>query len=221
MSKLPLWAKAGALTLFSYGVWKALSFLLAILNPRRIRCWFSDGQARDQVISKSAALQEGWRELEALGFRLLGVKHEKLPLGGRHAWELSTVSPIAEAFASIVLKGNGEPFIIYFYTPLLEGGLVYTRQRSTFLGELESRNTSIKNIDSTNLGDLLASHRERLAAFKQKGFHPLLVDSQGGRIEATYAFYTSGYAKKIMASSALFNLLFYLMLALFLLFGRW
>ncbi len=95
---------------------------------------------------------------------------------------------------------------------MTDPGFVYTRQQST-LPQRESSNFSVKNIPSNNLNDLFHSHLERVKDFQQKGLFPAAVGGTESRLEATYRFYASLYAKKILGFSILFALIPYLLIA--------
>ncbi len=185
-----------------FGLVKSLPRLLAVINPRRIRCWFADVLDRDETISRSQALKARLQELEALGFSLLGIKNEKFPLWGQAVREVATVSTAAEIFGCLVITERGEPFTVYFYTPIREDGFVYTRQQAT-LPEMEGPNISVKNFSSPSLKDMFQAHRDRVETFKQKGLLPAMVSSPEARIEATYRFYASNYARKILGFSVM------------------
>jgi hypothetical protein len=138
--------------------------------------------------------------LQELGFSLLGVKLEKLPLWGGTYREVALASEEAEAYASIGLRKDGRPRGLYFYTPLRDAGMVFTRNRALG-GEAESERLSVKNVPTQNFKEILDSHQQRLRVLKERGLVPSVGLSQQARIEATRAFYASGYARRRLARS--------------------
>ncbi len=88
---------------------------------------------------------------------------------------------------------------IYFFTPLSGGGMVFTRGYGS-QGEVEDGRTSVRNVVSSKLEDLWASHSQRVEQFRQKGFTPLVNNSRESRLEATRLFYRSDYARRMARS---------------------
>ena len=62
--------------------------------------------------------------------------------------------------------------------------------------EIELPDASIKNNQTGDLKAMLASHSQRIRAFKQRGITVIPVSDQASRIEATYKFYESTYMKQ-------------------------
>lgn len=84
---------------------------------------------------------------------------------------------------------------VYFYTALSGGGIIFTRGHSR-MPEIELPDASIKNNLTGDLKAMLASHSQRIRAFKQRGITVIPVSDQASRIEATYKFYESTYMKQ-------------------------
>ncbi len=177
---------------------RALPLLLFSLDPRLLRVWFDDAGATASLISRSASLRDLVGALKSLGFLPLGLKVEKLPLGGPAYREVSLASEERLAFASIVLAPSGDPASFYFYTPFENGGLVFTRNFSFGL-EAEAPPVSVRNVPGGVPGQMLAVHTDRVRDFQARGMKPTGLYTQQGRIDATRAFYASRYARRGLA----------------------
>jgi hypothetical protein len=173
-------------------IWQIIPPLVFVFAPQSLKSWFVD-EAKANKMLQSPQVQEKWQQLHALGFDLLGVKAEKVP-GQGSIYELSTVSLDAESYASVMLPRAGTPASVYFYTPLKGGGLVFTRAYA-FAPEMETENTSVKNIASGNLDMALNSHGQRVQSRKQKGLMPMVEHSQAQRLAATDFYYATDYSK--------------------------
>jgi hypothetical protein len=174
--------------------WRAVPLLSFALTPWRVRYWFLEAEAANRIMAGSQSVQARLQELRALGFTPLGVKMERV-LWRQAGREVALVSTEAETFASIVLTRDGRALSVYFYTPLSDGGLVFTRAESS-LPVMESRNTSVKNVAGKGLDKLLASHRLRLRTFRHQGLKPAVAPTQAARLAATRTYYASTYARR-------------------------
>ena len=181
--------------------WRAVPLLVFALAPWRVRYWFLDADAASRITAASPSAQTQLEALRALGFTPLGVKVEKV-LWRQAGREVDLVSAEAETYAAIVLTRDGRALSVYFYTPLADGGLVFTRAESS-LPVMEGRNTSVKNV-AGGLDKQLASHRLRLRAFRHQGLKTAVTPSQAGRLAATRMYYASTYARR--AGRKLLNL---------------
>jgi hypothetical protein len=173
----------------------ATPIFLFVFKPDAMSYSFDDSFAGQELMSKSDALQEWIGGLKGLGFFLLGIKVEKLPLWGPAYREAALVSPEADSYASIVLSKNGRPVSMYFYTPIRDGGMVFTRNYG-FAPQEESERVSVRNVPSDDFKTILDDHLARLKIFKEKGLLPLLGQSPQARIESTKSFYASEYARR-------------------------
>jgi hypothetical protein len=173
----------------------AIPTMIFALNPRTMRYAFDDPSAEQERLSRSAELREWIGRLKQLGFSLLGIKSERLPLWGRTYREAALVSRAAETYASIVLHPDGNPASVYFFTPLENGGMVFTRNHP-YGREIESEQVSVKNTASKDFREIMESHEGRLRIFLDRGNRPLIGSGQQTRIEATAAFYASEYARR-------------------------
>jgi hypothetical protein len=183
-----------ALLVFLTGI-GSIPILVFVFKPDAMSYSFDDSFAGQELISKSDALQDWVRRLQELGFFLLGVKVEKLPLWGQAYREVALVSREGETYASILLHGDGKPASLYFYTPFKDGGMVFTRNHE-FAPQMESERVSVRNVPRNDFNEILESHLSRLRIFKERGSRPLAGQSQQARIEATRAFYASEYARR-------------------------
>ena len=204
------------LVLLVYLGFRAVPLILVGLASGQIRGRFLDQAESDQIIAESASAQARLAELKAEGFTLLGIMAEK-PWWQRAVLEVVTTSVEKSTFAGLVLTPSRKVAGLYFYTPLVDGGLVFTRSRST-LPEVENENTSVKNVPGGGTDKLWASHRRRLQALRERGQRPLPVGDQAARLAATRAYYTSAYAQRvrraILRSSQVINFLLVLGLLL-------
>ena len=173
----------------------ALPILAFVLKPDAMRYSFDDSFAGQELISKSGELQDWVRRLQELGFFLLGVKAEKLPLWGPAYREAALASRESETYASIVLHRNGKPASLYFYTPFRDGGMVFTRNHA-FAPEAEGERVSVQNVPVQDFKEILDNHEQRLRIFKESGLAPMPGYNQQARIEATRAFYESDYSRR-------------------------
>lgn len=183
-----------ALLFFLWIAKEILPSLLTLVSLRSLKFSFLGRREEQQVIAASTRTQEKIEMLQGLGFSLLGVKVEKLPLWGKQYLEISLVSASAETYASMMLDPYNNPAEVYFYTPLKGYGLIFTRAYNAGV-EVEWADTSVKNIPSRNLQEAYKSHQERLRLFKDKGLLPEAGSSQQTRLEATRMFYASKYSR--------------------------
>lgn len=172
-------------------------FLLAFASGR-LKYWFLDSLQSDKIISELPATKTALQQLQSLGFELLGVKVEK-QLWHSPLYEIATTSADRQAFGSIMLSPRREVVGHYFYTPLSEGGLVFTRGYSS-LPDVENSNTSVRSVLSNNLQEMWNSHRQRVEVFRQRGFTTSVSNSQESRLAATKSYYTTDYAKRTARS---------------------
>jgi hypothetical protein len=165
------------------------------LRPDRIRCWFLPSGEEATLLERSPALLDGVERLKRLHYFLIGVKVEKLPLWGRRFTEVALAARDQSAFASIVLQPFGAPASLYFYTPLMGGGMVFTRDYAAG-GEVESAKVSVRDVSSEDIEVVHHAHQDRVAALRARGLMPEIRPSQAGRIAATHAFYASAYFRR-------------------------
>jgi hypothetical protein len=174
--------------------WRAIPLLIFALVPGHIRGWFLEEAETDRLIAAAPSVQSKLADLQALGFSRLGILAEK-------AWwrppsrEVVATSVQKSTFAAIVLTSTGKAAGVYFYTPLAEGGMVFTRSRSP-LPEMENDNTSVKDVPGASVDKLWATHRRSLQALRERGQRPLSVDDQAARLAAAQAYYVSAYARR-------------------------
>jgi len=173
----------------------ALPRIALRLRPDRIRCWFLPADEEANLLEGSPALQDCVDRLKRLHYFLIGVKAEKLPLWGRRLTEVALAARDHTAFASIVLQPFGAPSSLYFYTPLMGGGMVFTRDYAAG-GEVESANVSVRNVPSEDVEIVHRAHQGRVAAVRARGLVPEIRPSQAGVIAATHALYASAYFRR-------------------------
>jgi hypothetical protein len=94
------------------------------------------------------------------------------------------------------LHNDGSPASLYFYTPVRNGGMVFTRN---FPGpDAEGQRYSVKSFLLDDLGSMLNAHRMRVEDFRNKGLMPEIGATQQARLAATTAFYDSEYGRNNM-----------------------
>jgi hypothetical protein len=168
------------------------------LNRRALRVTFDSPEEQREFLARSVHLQEWVDRLKELGFTMIGIATEKIPLWGPGFKGLSMVSISAEAYAGIVLHPDGEPASMYFYTPMRGGGMVFTRN---FGGDqAEAERYSVRNVESINFKAILDDHLERIEKFRGRGLQPAVGSSQSARITATADYYDSEYGRKSLRS---------------------
>jgi hypothetical protein len=167
--------------------------LVLAFNPRAMQVSYDSPEATAQQLATSAPLREWAERLGGLGFTVIGLATEKLPLWGPAFRELAMVSTSAEAYAGIVLHPSGEPASLYFYTPIRGGGMVFTRN---FAGDQVQRERySVRNVQTINFAAILSDHVERVQEFRMRGLQAALGSSQAARLAATAAYYDSEYGR--------------------------
>jgi hypothetical protein len=173
---------------------EAVPLLALSINGGRLTSYFENTEATAAALRRSALLAEWFKSLKDLGFAVLGVKAEKLPLWGPVFRELALASPGGEAYAGIVLYPDGSPASLYFYTPMRGGGMVFTRN---FAGrELEAERTSVRNVQNADAAAIFNDHRARVDQFRFRGLTPAAGATQAARLDATTAFYESEYGRQ-------------------------
>jgi len=191
-----------ALALTLYTGAQAVPLLALLYAPRVLKFWFISGAESESWITASPLVQQKIQQLREFGFVQLGIKGEKI-LWQKPVYEVSLTNREKGIFAAIMLTGGqsaaGADLFrvlgVYFYTPLQGKGIVFTRGRSS-MSELESKDASVKNFPGGDINAMLASHSQRVGAFKKNGVDRLPVTDQAARIEATYIFYESKYMRR-------------------------
>ncbi len=176
----------------------AIPLILLALAPGYLKFRFLDPRQAERILSSSPEIGVAFQKLQSMGFDYLGVKVE-LQLWRKPLNEIATVSAERDAFGSIMLSPEGKPSGNYFFTPLTGGGMVFTRGYAA-MNEIETEDTSVKDLPSKDLQELWESHRQRLEIFRQKGWTPLVDHSQASRLEATRHYYNTRYARQIARS---------------------
>ncbi len=184
---------AGLLIL--YDIYRLLPFLVLRRNPKALGCWFESQEYTARALSSATLLGDWARQVENLGFARLGIKTERTPVEGRKFRGLSFVALDGRTYADIVLFPDQSPAGLYFYTPLREGGLVFTRN---YAGGAQSSQpgTVVTNVPTGDVASAYQTHLDKLAEVEKSGYHPEVGLDQSGRIAATYAFYASTYYKE-------------------------
>ncbi len=172
----------------------AVPLILLALAPGYLKFRFLGPGEADKVLSSSPEIRSALQKLQSLGFDLLGVKVET-QLWRRPLHEIATVSAEGNAFGSILLSPEGKVAGFYFYTPLTNDGMVFTRGHSP-APEFEDHTTSVRNIVTNDPQAMWASHQQRVEALRQSGANPVVSRSQESRLEATRFYYNTPYARQ-------------------------
>ena len=173
---------------------QTIPLLVLLYAPRLLKFWFIDPAESERWINASPPVQEKIEQMGELGFVSLGIKAEKI-LWQTPVYEVSLTNTEKEAYGAIMLTPDKGVLGVYFYTALSGGGIIFTRGHSR-MPEIELPDASIKNNLTGDLKAMLASHSQRIRAFKQRGITVIPVSDQASRIEATYKFYESTYMKQ-------------------------
>ncbi len=177
----------------------ALPLIVMRLQPRSLKVYFEE-DVRDVPVSGRTDQPTPWpTQLAASGFFALGRKVEQLPLWGPRFAEAAYATRDARVFAALVLGADSLPVAVYLYTPLHSGGMVFTRNFAAGK-EFEANGTSVRNVVTLYLQEMLDSHESRLRAMERSGQAADVQATREGRIRATHAFYASDYYRRSRAA---------------------
>lgn len=174
---------------------EAIPILLFVWRPGTMRIFFDETGKDRECIAASSALRDGSDALTSLGFSLLGLKCEQLPLWGRTIREIALVARQADTYASIVLRKNSDPASAYFFTPFRDGGMVFTRNQP-FGTEVEGQRLSVKSVPDPDLRKVFDVHTRRVHRFMDGGAVPVVGSTRQSRIDVTRDFYHSTYSRR-------------------------
>ncbi|HET7009891.1 MAG TPA: hypothetical protein VFI11_03880 [Anaerolineales bacterium] len=174
----------------------ALPMLVLAFWPTQIRSAFDDVALRRLTANENLSLRSQLDALRQMGFTMLGVKVERQPLWGRSYREVDLASTPLQTYATIVLHPDSSPASFYCYTPLRDGGMVFTRDFEQGM-EAEGPRISVRNVVSANLSEVVQDHVSRVQSMQQRGLLPVVGASQQSRLDATRAFYESDYARAL------------------------
>ena len=175
--------------------WSALPILLFALFPTRIRSRFLDESAAQKLMAAHPLQMETVAELKALGFDMMGVRIEQLPLWGMQLPAIALVSAESRTYASVLFSARQKPVGIYFFTPLKSGGMVFTRNQEQ-QPEFESALESVKNVPGVPISAVYAAHLSRLRSRSVAEAALWDVNPQENRHTAARLFYATTYGRK-------------------------
>jgi hypothetical protein len=176
-----------------------LNPIVFLFVPSAIRYAFEGGPEEAEELAEQAGAGDILNSVRALGFELLGLKAEYMPLWGK-VRELSLASPAAGAFASLGIRGN-ECKALYFYTTFLDGALVLTAD-GAFL-PVDKEDYVIAVMPGTKPGELLAIHQKQVEYLRHQG-HEVNTDySTEGRLTATGVFYAAAATRSFLRRAGL------------------
>lgn len=174
---------------------RILPMVVLFAWPARVRVSFEDDWLPKAFDRENSALVGLLEDFKTLGFSLIGLKVERMPLWGPSFRELALVSEPGKAYASIVLHPDLSAASKYCFTPFDQDGMVFTRDFGV-AEEAESERLSVKNVPGATPAELVSSHIQRVEMLCERGLTSLVGDSREARLEATQAFYSSAYAKR-------------------------
>lgn len=170
-----------------YAVLRRLPTIVFLLNPSTVRCRFVEPPEGLESAIKSDGLRELVSKIESLGFRLLGIKSERLPLWSRPVEEISLESCEACAFAS-VLNNPGKP-CFYFYTPFISGAVVLTANAA--FPEVQKVDFVQSTMSAGDPANVLSIHQRNVQQLRDRGEEPFVLYTQESRLQATWQYYAS------------------------------
>ena len=170
-----------------YAVWRQLPAIVLLLNPAIVRCRFVDPPTGIESAIKSNEIREVVARMQSLGFRLLGIKSEQIPLWQNPVEEISLESREACVFASVLC--NSRRLCYYFYTPFTSGAVVLTANAA--FAEVQKDDFVQSTISTDNPGDVLSIHQRNVQRLKDSGQEPFEVYTQESRLQATRQYYSS------------------------------
>jgi hypothetical protein len=217
---LMLWA---GVTIVLITGWTALPLIIFALFPTSVRSWFLEDEEAQKILAAHPLQMETVEEMKALGFILQGVRVEKLPLWGVQIHAISLASPETHTYGEVLFSVQQKPVGIYFFTPLDDGGMVFTRNQAQ-QPEFESGRESVKNISGAPLTAVYAAHVARQRGRPLPGASLFDTGKSQVRHAAAMLFYHTTYgrqqARKYLTMRPVRN--FAIALALFcVFFGLW
>jgi hypothetical protein len=187
-----MWA---GLTLVLIKGWSALPLIIYALNPTSIRSRFLNDAAAQKMLDAHPLQMETVAELKEMGFVLLGVRGEKLPLWGMEIPGISLALNEAHTYASVLFSAREKPVGIYFFTPLKDGGMVFTRNQA-HQPEIETGHESVKNVVGVSALAVYAVHLSRLRALSLPESAFFDVHDKEARHAAAKLFYATVYGRQ-------------------------
>ena len=174
--------------------YQILPMVVLFICPTCVRSTFDDRSLSIILKPGNSVLNELLENFKVLGFSLIGLKVEHTPLWGPTYREISLVSEHDNTYASIILHPDLSPASKYCYTPIEQGGMVFTRDFAAG-DEAEGERISVKNVPEASPAELVSSHTQRLDMFHERGMTFSVRNSRQARLSATNDFYLSEYAK--------------------------
>ena len=195
MNLIPILILWAGVTIVLITGWSALPLILFALFPSSVRSWFLDDVETQQIMAAHPLQMETVVELETLGFRLQGVRVEKLPLWGVKIPAIALACPESRTYASVLLSARKKPVGMYFFTPLNDGGMIFTRNQAQ-APEFESALESVKNLPGAPLSVVYSAHLARLRARQLPDASLFEVQKSPARHAAARLFYQTTYGRQ-------------------------
>lgn len=205
---LPTVILLAALVAFLIAAWSAVPLIWFALRPTSIRSYFIDSKLADKLVTMDPVIAETIQQIQGLGFSLLGVRMEQLPLWGVRVAAVSLASPETHTYASVMFLTNGGRVPVYFYTPFRSGGMVFTRNQP-FGSEFEDATVSVKNVSTHHLSEVYSAHLARVETLRTPLVEWFDMTHREARNEACRLYYATSYgrsqARRLLHSKAVRN----------------
>ena len=156
----------------------------AFLTPKMLRLGFVPGQDQSARIFQDKNIQALVEEMQALGFKLLGVLSEQAPLS-QPIPSITLAWPEQKAFASITHIGGKAHF--FFYTPY-QGGQILLSANGYF-GNIQARGCVVQSMPRAGMAQVWQAHLKRQQNFLEQGYLPLAEYTPETRQQAARRFY--------------------------------
>jgi hypothetical protein len=166
---------------------------LFLFRPSGFRYYFDDRPDTSMKTYFNSTVQDLSGKITALGFKEIGVRVEKFPLWGSRTEELVFASNNDRAFAAITVFRNTPTF--HFITPFTGGQIVITSPGSFKNIDEEGFLSASASGDSPEPAEVLAKHKENVAAFVNKGYTPFKDYTRETRMEGAAIYYNSQPAR--------------------------
>ena len=186
----------------------AIPRIVSFLVPGKRSFYFEEDLQTAKDKKRLEKMRPILEKIEALGFTRLGIMVEKQPLWAKGTRELSLASSPEKAFASIGFRRNEPSY--FFYTPFTGGQIIITAYNSFRHFERNDFFSSV--VSSGEPGEMLETHKKKVAEFTAKGLTPYRDYTRESLIEATLLFYNASHPRLQLRTAGMINLIYFLVL---------